>query len=121
MDWSYVAGFFDGEGSVTKNMNQTGRYYPYLVWTNTDRRVLEEMQKFLTANRIRSKVNFWANGDVNNRGWKDKYWLTVYDKSSVQECIYNMHPHLIIKTLEVEWVMDILEGVEARFDLLPAV
>jgi len=119
MDWSYIAGFFDGEGSVIKNYNQTGRPYPYLSWSNTNKEVLDRVCEFLIDNNIRAKVNHWANGDVNNHGWKDKYWLTVYDKESVLTCIYAMHPHLIIKVLDVEWAWEVLEGVVSRKNLRP--
>lgn len=117
MDWSYIAGFFDGEGCVQQNKNQTGRYYPYLDITNTNIKVLEEMAIFLRSNDIRCKVNkLWRNrGGI--KGLAPAHHLTIYDKESVTTCIFGMYPYLIVKLLDVEWALEILEGVVARRSL----
>ena len=114
MDWQYIAGFFDGEGGVTWNKNQTGRYYPYLTISNTNRNVLDGINKFLVTHGIRSKVNLWEEDTRLAKGWKRHYWLTVYDKVSVEDCIYGMIPYMIVKVPEVERALEILEGINAR-------
>ena len=116
MNWSYLAGFFDGEGCVQKNKNQTGRYYPYLDITNTNTKVLEEIRAFLELNKIRCKVNKqWRNNNPSH--WTTSHHLTIYDKESVLTCIFGMHPYLIVKLLEVEWAWEILESVVSRKSL----
>ncbi len=50
MNWNYIAGFFDGEGSVHVRPNGTGAV---LAFYNTNRRVIEEIQSFLGAGVIR--------------------------------------------------------------------
>lgn len=116
MDWSYIAGFFDGEGCIQKNKNQTGRYYPYLDITNTNVKVLEEIQAFLISNGIRCKVNKqWRN--KNPEHWTTSHHLTIYDKESVITCIFGMYPYLIVKLLDVEWALETLEDVVARRSL----
>lgn len=119
MDWSYIAGFFDGEGCVTYSRPHIGgkiyKQYPYLTFSNTNKDVLVRIQEFLVSNNIRCILNSFSRKHRLALGWKECYTLNIYDKHSVQECIYGMHPHLIVKALDVEWAMELLEGITARF------
>jgi len=49
MNWDYVAGYFDGEGSAYVLTQGRGE----LSWTNTHRASLEAMQQFIQAGDIR--------------------------------------------------------------------
>jgi len=124
MDWSYVAGFFDGEGCVTysrpHNNGIAYKQYPYLTFSNTNSKVLTTIQEFLTENGIRSKLSSFSRKHRSERGWKECYTLNIYDKRSVQECVYGMHPYLIVKILDVEWAMELLEGIVASQNLFPS-
>lgn len=124
MDWSYIAGFFDGEGCVTysrpRNNGVIYKQYPYLTFSNTNEKVLASIQEFLSSSGIRSKLNSFSRKHRSERGWKECYTLNIYDKHSVQECIYGMHPYLIVKALDAEWAMELLESVTGRQSLLPS-
>lgn len=50
IDWGYVAGYFDGEG--TAHMRQKT---PVLEWYNTNKESLDEMKKFLDVGRVVQK------------------------------------------------------------------
>ena len=117
MNWSYIAGFFDGEGCVQKNKNQTGRYYPYLDITNTNLDVLKSIGKFLGSNGIRYKLNKPWKARNDPAHWLPRTHLTIYDKVSVQKCICEMFPYLIVKSDMAEWAMSILDGITERYSL----
>ena len=50
MNWDYVAGFFDGEGSVL--VRTAGRKAVALSFANTNREVIEAIQEFLQVARV---------------------------------------------------------------------
>jgi len=68
MNWDYVAGFFDGEGSVTIRRNKS----PTLRFGNTDREVLESLQRFIGFGHISS----WSPPN----GWKTYYQLSFANR-----------------------------------------
>ena len=108
MDWSYVAGFFDGEGYVSLNhWGRNGKLYPILSITNTSDRVLVGISGFLEGSGVRTHLRHKNRHTVN--GLK-VYELTVSDKVSLQNFIYGVHPHLIVKVLQVEKCMEQLEN-----------
>lgn len=79
-------------------------------------KVLEEIEAFLKSEGVRCKVNrIWR--DKSPKHWLPRYHLTVYDKESVLTCIFNMHPYLIVKLLDVEWAWEVLEGIKGRKNL----
>ena len=117
MNWSYIAGFFDGEGCITWSKNQTGKRYPYLTMSNTNRYVLDSINRFLLEHGIRSKVYSWQSKESIVKGWKQKYWLAIQDKTSIEDCIFGMIPHLIVKASKAEDTLELLEGVTARVSI----
>lgn len=51
MSWDYVAGFFDGEGSVGFQKKK-GRFYPRIIFTQKDRKILELIKSFIGFGNI---------------------------------------------------------------------
>ena len=123
MDWSYIAGFFDGEGCVTYSRphhnGNAYKAYPYLTFSNTNRKVLERIKELLDVSGIRSRLNSFSRKYRANLGWKECYTLNIYDKESVLTCIFAMHPHLIVKVVDVEWAWELLENIEPSKYLKP--
>lgn len=52
MNWNYVAGFFDGEGSVTVRTHQHGKDYFSLLFYNTHLPTLRTLRAFLHCGSI---------------------------------------------------------------------
>lgn len=52
MDWSYIAGFFGGEGCIYKRKKENGIT---IIITNIDIEVLRRIKKFLSENGCRTK------------------------------------------------------------------
>ena len=74
MNWNYIAGFFDGEGCVTKEPaayryvttnGKTHRHhyiYPYAEMTQKETGLLEPIAKFLQQQGIASRIYKHNNG-----------------------------------------------------------
>ena len=59
MNWNYIAGFFDGEGTLTR----TGSRYKIGI-TQTNKEVLEEIQSFTKIglmHRIKKRKPHWKD------------------------------------------------------------
>jgi hypothetical protein len=90
MDWSYVAGYFDGEGSVRFHPHGPRKYIDTgLVWVNTHRDSLIAIQQFMKAGTFHSRCT--------RARCKDIHMLTVARCDDVVRVGEAMLPHLIIK------------------------
>ena len=90
MDWSYIAGFFDGEGSVSMRVTKRGDMTRNLVWHNTHRESLEAMQAFMGIGTIYTRT-------PTGLGKKTQFALQISNKAGLLQAIDGMLPHLIIK------------------------
>lgn len=88
MDWSYIAGYFDGEGHVGNHPN--GKYrISSLVWYNTHRLSLEAIRDFM---------GFGTVYLVQKRpGRRQGYYLKIGRKIDLLSAIDGMLPFLIVK------------------------
>src|SRR5262245_51425826 len=100
IDWSYIAGFFDGEGSLHRDIS---RSTIHLRMDNTSKEVLEKIQSFT------------GFGQISNRGrqkphHKDRFRLTVCDHSKVLIMLEKMLPYLIVKKHAAEAMVEYING-----------
>src|SRR5215471_15933376 len=86
MTWEYVAGFFDGEGSVHYGRTPTERRIVRVTFTQgvKQNHVLYEIQEFLESYDIKSGMN----------GLGTKLRVSLPD---IPVCLEYMLPHLIVK------------------------
>jgi len=96
MSWGYVAGFFDGEGSVS--------YEPDLYtfsFANTDRDILEEIRQFLGCGTLSTHVHQSVRR-------KTMYQLRIRRHEDQVRFIEGVMPYMIIKTDKassaLEWI-----------------
>jgi len=85
MDWNYIAGFFDGEGSVTHN----GKGYRITV-PQTDEGVLVEICKF-------TKLGHVIKLRKREAHWKDSWLYYIANKKDVCRFLKKTRPYLVIK------------------------
>ena len=96
MDWSYIAGYFDGEGHVRCSQQGTRRQQTYgLAWYNTHRGSLEAIMRFMGC-------GYLEEGKLRANQTKLPYTLRIARKTDLLRVIDEMLPHLIIKKSEVE-------------------
>lgn len=88
MTWEYIAGFFDGEGTIAKFNNGICHYA--IAITQANEEVLQEIKKFLKFGHVyvikKRKVN-----------WKDAWILRISDNRQVLFFLKNVLPFLIVK------------------------
>lgn len=95
MTWEYIAGFFDGEGSITKKPKPEGRisnYYVSFPQSTAQALVLYEIGDFFRDNSIRFKI--YAD---NQPGHTSMTRLVVTRYESIELLLSELIPHLRIK------------------------
>jgi len=102
MEWSYVAGFFDGEGCVNIGLstrrNKTRRnWYPVArcTITNTNKLILEAIQTEFAVGTIHMLCR-------QRPTQKPAYSLCITKHSDVIKFIDGVYPYIIIKRKQLE-------------------
>lgn len=92
MDWSYLAGFFDADGSISY-YKRRNRSPVVLYFFNTNKKVLEEIKKFINAGHIYEKD--YKNSD--HYGKKPVYSLEISPIEDVRGILEDIVRFSIIK------------------------
>lgn len=120
MDWSYVAGYFDGEGSVSCSTIARGesKKTHALFWFNTHRPSLDAMRAFMGVGVVRERLH----------GLKKKraFVLQIGRKVDLLHALDHMIPHLLIKrekadALRAYLIEHVNEGRNSNFGKVAAV
>lgn len=91
MDWGYVTGYFDGEGTAgVYGREKRKGLRPELIWANTNLESLQAIQNFIGAGHIRDRCK-------QKLHYKQMYALVVSRKEDIARIIPLMLPHAIIK------------------------
>lgn len=111
MSWQYIAGFFDGEGSIGFGAHNSGRKaVAYISQSGpSGLSVLREIQKFLLENGIKSSVFETGKAGVHKRTMPS-YRIGINGYASVISFCKAVYPYLWIKKVSAQ---DLL-----RYDLL---
>ena len=86
MNWSYIAGFFDGEGSITHNNGIGFR----ITIPQTNEEVLNEIRNF-------AKVGYVIKLKKRKAHWKDSWLYYIASKKDVLVFLKKMIPYLVLK------------------------
>lgn len=91
MDWSYVAGYFDGEGNVyLKKAGTRSSRGASLSWFNTHRESLEAIHEFIGAGVLKEQK-------MARLSTKQPYVIVVSQCEEVVRVASAMHPFSIVK------------------------
>ena len=105
MNWAYIAGFFDGEGSLRVPMGQKYVTSPQVCIYQSDQLVLLRIQRFLAAHGIHSHVrkeNRMRKGLQRVISKKDQYILDFSRKQSVTIFLRSIRPYAVVKKQIIE-------------------
>lgn len=99
----YVAGFFDGEGCVGlyRNSGGTKTYRPRARFTNTNRKVLVEIQ---------NKYGGCLYSAKSDKGENFIHRLDISRKDALHKLFEEIREYLVIKDTQVDVLMDYLGG-----------
>ena len=90
--WPYVAGFFDGEGTIS--VGQRGIQWSVAQSHLRGREVLRRIQSFLLSEGIRASLYIARPDDCNS--------LYVTDRKRIRLLISKLMPYLIVKKVECQ-------------------
>lgn len=93
MTWDYMAGFFDGEGSVCHN----GKGYRITI-AQTNEDVLKDIVSF-------SGVGSVVKVTKRKKHWKDSWVYYIANQKDVHFFLGNILPFLVVKKKHVEGVI----------------
>lgn len=112
MDWSYVAGFFDGEGSIHKDKKSNSWT---VQLTQKDREVLDQIREFLINHSI-SPVGIYyrLNGKTINDKHFDIHILIFSKRANVIRFFQAVLPYLIVKKAKAKEALIYLMKVEEK-------
>jgi len=97
MNWDYIAGFFDGEGSIT---NTRDRYRVTISQTNLQ--ALEAIQKF-------AKVGFVIIVTKRQSHWKQSWVYYIAKQEDMLRFLKAIAPKLVVKKELVYHAIPVLE------------
>jgi len=90
MNWNYIAGFFDGEGTI--NPCENNRYKVGI--TQANKKVLEEIQLFTKIGHIHSIKKRKSH-------WKNAWIYYISKQEDVYKFLNTISPRLIVKRKEI--------------------
>jgi len=85
MTWSYIAGFFDGEGSIVRNK----RGFRIMI-SQTNKGVLEKIKKF-------TKSGYVIEVTKRKAHWKDSWLYYIAKQKDVYKFLTTVFPFLTVK------------------------
>jgi hypothetical protein len=87
MNWDYLAGFLDGEGSIIIKPPRVRLYIP-----NTNRKILEDIREFVNCGRV-----YDINMANKSKKWNRQYCWTICFHQDVLRILKKLKNKLIIK------------------------
>ena len=81
MNWSYIAGFFDGEGTFSIYYDKNNKIKYQISISQTSTKVLEEIQKHIGFGKI-YKCDSTGNKNWNKK-WRVAYALKINKRSDI--------------------------------------
>jgi hypothetical protein len=107
MNWDYVAGFIDGEGSIIIKPPRVRLYI-----SNTNKEILEEIKKFVNCGSV-----FEVKREIKGN-WKKQYGWTICSHQEVLKILTNLKDRLFIKKELCKKAVDYIEHKRWQKDYL---
>jgi len=105
MNWSYIAGFFDGEGTIDPCENN--RYKVGI--TQANKKVLKEIQLF-------TKIGYIHYIKKRKSHWKDAWFYYISKQEDVYKFLNKISPFLVVKRKEVLKIIPELKEKVAQME-----
>ena len=101
MNWDYLAGFVDGEGSIgITSMRKGQQFVPFLSIGNTNQQILKDIRDFLA-------IGYVTNGYNSKRNAKTIYHYKLEGRSLLP-VLLSLTPLLVVKkqqaVLVTKWI-----------------
>lgn len=113
MNWSYLAGFTDGDGCITREFSRGKYAYARIRWSQkqTDSQVLHEIMDFLRKEGIKvTERNF----SVARSGHRfPQVELGISNADDTRKVLTEILPYLVVKRARAEEALGLLNAVSA--------
>lgn len=104
MDWGYIAGYFDGEGTAGAYRNGRDRgVHCSLVWHNTHRASLDAMRAFIGCGTVRQRKK-------KKDSYRPMYGLHIERRQDMLRVIPELIERCIVKSEVLANLLAIVEG-----------
>ncbi|MEK6906531.1 MAG: LAGLIDADG family homing endonuclease [Nanoarchaeota archaeon] len=108
MNWDYLAGFIDGEGSIIISPPRIRLYI-----SNTNREVLEKIRNFVNCGKV-----YEINMKNRNKKWNNQYCWTICSHKDVLKILINLRGKLVVKKEVCEKAIIYIENKRWQRDYL---
>lgn len=98
MDWRYIAGFIDGEGTIFIKNNRFR-----INVTQTNKEVLQAIKNFANCGNVAEITKRKAH-------WKDCWVYYISNKKDIFEFLTKICPYLIVKKDDAQYAIDYLRN-----------
>lgn len=105
---SWLAGFIDGEGWIGIYKRKQGWHCCQLTISNTNKEIIEWLQKSFGGGIITKKVFIGQN-------WKEQYWWQVYNKKRLDAILLAIIPYLKVKKKQAILVRKFMKTYKKEF------
>jgi len=117
MNWGYVAGFIDADGSMGITRRGNGRYEPHLAFINTNKLVLDEIRSFMGTVPKVGVNNRYSESNYKPH-WRTAYKLQIGSKRDLRHVLLNVKEFLVIKKRNAELILNFLDIRDKKRDLM---
>ena len=105
--YSWIGGFFDGEGFVTLRHTFVGAsncyvYQPVIIFTNTDKKALIKIKNWLDTHGCECGFSSRSQHLKNPDKWKPTYDVSMYGIKRVKNFIELIGDYCIIKKPQID-------------------
>ena len=115
MNWAYVAGFYDGEGSVMLTSNVRYSFTPHIAIVQSKDiglQTLTEMKEFFEDNGLKVNRIYDASHDPSrciHKVWNPLYSLRITNAPSVQKFLKHVLPYVRVKKVKSQDTLRIMK------------
>lgn len=108
MNWEYLAGLFDGEGSITVTQNNWGNVYVKVCIAQANAPFLHLVRGFLGYGEVNEQTGI-------KKAKTTSYTLDISRKDEVHRFLSQISPYLILRKVEAELTLPLVcESFQGR-------
>jgi len=111
MNWDYIAGFFDGEGSVSISYRANGNLRNVILSiSQCQLEVLEQIRDFVGEGKI--DVNHHKGSKTWKKHWKTAWHFRISNRPAVIKFLEKIQSKIIVKKDKNAHVLQVLKKAE---------
>ena len=111
MNWSYIAGFIDGDGNIgLMKRKNVKRIEPYVKLISSNKEALQKMSEYIGH----GKVMINNKGGTSKPHWSTTHVIILHSREYIKKVLTNCMPDFIIKKHQAELMLDFIKIREGK-------